>query len=97
MAKATTYPRQKSLCVCQYLGDRPIKGSLEQSALKQKKIPFTSANLGLTVQLKALNKSSSGLHAQAETTASQKVFHKMKVCDKKKVFHTDKQFFIKIL
>lgn len=36
MAQATTYLGQKSLCACQYLCDEPIKGSLEQSALKQK-------------------------------------------------------------
>lgn len=66
MAQATTHLRQKSLCVCQYLGDELIKGSLEQSALKQKKILFISANLGPTVQLKVLSKSSTGVHTQAD-------------------------------
>lgn len=87
MAKATTYLRQKSLCVCQYLGDGPIKGSLEQSALKQKKIPFISANLGPIVRLKVLSKSSTGVHTQAETTASPNIFHKMQVCEKKSILY----------
>lgn len=84
---ATTYLRQNSLYVCQYLGDGPIKGSLEQSALKQKKIPFISANLGPTVQLKVLSKPSSGAHTQAETTARQNIFHKMQVCEKKSILY----------
>lgn len=85
MAQATTYLRQKSLCVCQYLGDEPIKGSLEQSALKQKMILLISANLGPTVQLKVLSKSSTGVHTQAETTACQNIFHRMQVCEKKSI------------
>lgn len=84
---ATTHLRQNSLCVCQYLGDGAIKGSLEQSALKQKQIPFIPANLGPMVQLKVLSKSSTGVHTQAETTARENIFHKMQVCEKKSILY----------
>lgn len=95
MAKATTYLRLKSQCVCQYLGDGPIKGSLEQSALKQKKVLFISANLGPTVQLKVLSKSSAGIHTQQRLQLVRLFSVKYKFV-RKKVFHTDKQFFIKM-